>query len=93
MQSIAKERDTSFDVLKGILILSVVLGHIRGGDIGRIIYMIHMPGFFLVSGYFFNIKENESFDKYFVKLCKRLWVPYISYNFFFIILHNFFKKI
>lgn len=92
MKSIAKERDTSFDVLKGILILSVVLGHIRGGVIGRIIYMIQMPGFFLVSGYFFNIKGKEGFDKYFINLCKRIWIPYISYNFFFIILHNFFSK-
>lgn len=92
MEGINSKRDTSFDVLKGLLILSVVLGHIRGGDIGRIIYMVHMPGFFLVSGYFFTVKENESFDKYFVKLCRRIWVPYIEYNFFFIIFHNIFSE-
>lgn len=93
MQSTIKERDTAFDVLKGLLILSVVLGHIRGGDIGRIIYMVHMPGFFLVSGYFFKIKKNETFDKYFINLCKRIWVPYIIYNFIFIALHNIFSEL
>lgn len=87
-----KERDRSFDILKGLLILSVVLGHIRGGNIGRIIYMVHMPGFFLVSGYFFSIKGNEEFDKYFIALCKRIWIPYVKYNIFFIVTHNLFYR-
>lgn len=92
MKVINSERDTSFDVLKGLLILSVVLGHTRGGTIGHIIYMVHMPAFFIVSGYFFSIKNDESFDKYFIKLCRRIWIPYISYNFIFIIGHNIFYK-
>lgn len=92
MKEKVKERDRSFDILKGLLILSVVLGHIRGGDIGRIIYMVHMPGFFLVSGYFFSIKGNEEFDKYFINLCKRIWIPYVKYNIFFIVTHNLFYR-
>lgn len=55
----AEQRAIQFDVLKGIAILLVVLGHIyrtslhcRYSAIEDIIYIVHMPLFVLVSGYF-----------------------------------------
>ncbi len=55
-----KQRYVHFDVLKGIAILLVIFGHIYllcGGDYGEsvilnILISVHMPIFFLVSGYF-----------------------------------------
>jgi surface polysaccharide O-acyltransferase-like enzyme len=41
----------------------VVLGHIRGGIVGRVIYMIHMPAFIIVSGYFFKPEKNNNFSE------------------------------
>ena len=55
----AEQRAIQFDVLKGIAILLVVLGHIyrtslhcRYSAVEDIIYIVHMPLFVLVSGYF-----------------------------------------
>jgi len=54
-----RQRSVSFDVIKGIAILLVVLGHVfrtslRGAPsvIEDVIYSIHMPLFVLVTGYF-----------------------------------------
>ncbi len=56
-----KIRDSYWDVVKGVLILLVILGHVIqygvGGDfwhhlVFRSIYTFHMPLFMLVSGYF-----------------------------------------
>ena len=57
-----KERDCFFDNLKAIFIFLVVLGHFIG-PLGKIygikflyryIYLFHMPGMILISGYFFK---------------------------------------
>ena len=55
----AEQRAIQFDVLKGIAIFLVVLGHIyrtslhcRYSAVEDIIYIVHMPLFVLVSGYF-----------------------------------------
>lgn len=54
-----RQRSVSFDVLKGIAVLLVILGHVfrtslRGAPsvIEDVIYSIHMPLFVLVTGYF-----------------------------------------
>lgn len=55
-----KQRDNTFDVMKGIAIYAVVMGHVMYFGIGglqntaimRIIAYTHMPLFFFISGYF-----------------------------------------
>ena len=54
-----QQRSASFDVIKGIAILLVILGHVfrlslRGAPsvLEDVIYTIHMPMFVLVTGYF-----------------------------------------
>lgn len=66
------------DVLKGIGIILVVLGHSFWG--GRnVIYLFHMPLFFLVSGYW--VKENQPLDMhFFLKKCKTLLIPYCFFS-------------
>ncbi|WP_368926544.1 acyltransferase family protein [Serratia marcescens] len=52
----SKERNLSFDFLKGVLILLVIVGHLLPGsaDVGLrgVIYYFHMPLFLGVTGYF-----------------------------------------
>ena len=53
------KRDVTFDILKGIGILLMVLGHyFTSESIIRVyIYSFHMPLFMLISGYFYKPKE------------------------------------
>jgi len=66
----AKIRDNRLDVMKGILILLVVLGHViqrnivnyEDNFIFRIIYSFHMPMFMFISGYIASF--TRVFDLY-----------------------------
>jgi fucose 4-O-acetylase-like acetyltransferase len=51
-----KMRDATFDMLKGIGILLVIIGHTFMKEIGPYIQAFHMPLFFMVAGYFFKYK-------------------------------------
>lgn len=42
------------DVAKGMGILCVIIGHMGNEAINRIIFSLHMPLFFLISGYFLS---------------------------------------
>ena len=60
------QRSNQVDVLKGIGIALVVLGHNwvtlqEKGAIFRLIYSFHMPLFFVISGIFIKEKENLRF--------------------------------
>lgn len=68
-------RLNQFDILKAIGIILVIVGHTLDYNIIRnIIYSFHMPLFFLVSGYFFKVKEPIPPIR---KLSKRLLLPYL----------------
>ncbi len=63
------------DVAKGICILSVIIGHLGSAWINRIVFIYHLPVFFLLAGYFLKKKETEwTFIR---KKAKRLLAPYI----------------
>lgn len=66
------------DILKGILIICVVIGHTQGVDIPHIdVFWFHMPAFFLVSGL---VNKNWNIDKNsFIKRFFRQCVPYFVY--------------
>ena len=50
---VAKQRDVTFDIMKGIGILLMFVGHFQNvGWLHQIIYSYHMPMFFLIAGYF-----------------------------------------
>ena len=72
-----KDRLLWADVMKGIGIISVVIGHVYGGGIHKLIFSYHMPLFFFIGGYFF--KPNGSLFYYFKKQSKSLLVPYLSF--------------
>ena len=84
-------RDSSFDIMKGIAILLVVLGHSVPDQASAsgiasyplylmrtIIYSFHMPVFFFVAGYFMHIPLKEGFQKFVNDKSIRLIVPYFT---------------
>lgn len=86
-------RDLSFDALKGILILFVVIGHsiadcfYKIGDVSHnvvfnAIYLFHMPLFIFVSGYFANSMTKYTFPIVFRRKAKRLILPWVIWSSF-----------
>lgn len=76
-----KTRINKFDNLKGLAILLIVLGHMTmfrsNGFIGFIrsfVFLIHLPVFFFVAGYFSKIGPDEP-----IKAFKRLFIPFIVF--------------
>lgn len=74
-----KARDQKIDIARGIAIFSVVLGHIATGLESHIIYLFHMPFFFILSGYFY--KPEPQLGKYLNKKVLSLLIPYFIYLF------------
>jgi len=70
------ERKLAFDVMKGISIILVIIGHLQIPNIlHHIIYSFHMPLFVIIGGYFFKSKSIKSFNV--LKDIKRLGLPYL----------------
>ena len=83
--NIVQGRDVSIDLLKVILMLLVVFGHIINvghieslNNIYQIIYWFHMPAFFLITGYLTNL-QKESFKSFTSRKFFTYIVPYISF--------------
>ncbi|MHC0440903.1 acyltransferase family protein [Flavobacterium sp. 3-210] len=87
------EKNTRFkniDLLKGILIILVMAGHIIQGGLSEsiwrtLIYSFHMPLFIGISGYLLNINTisqlsiNDLFKKYFLRIILPWIIAVISY--------------
>ena len=83
-------RDEKIDILKGIGIIFIVLGH-TSFPFSRFLYLFHISIFIMASGYFWNDKKiNSSTDlkKYIFSRIKKLYIPYIICNTFCVILNN-----
>lgn len=63
------------DILKGIGILSVVIGHLYPEC--RWVFMYHMPLFFVLAGY--TLKLRTPFKGFVRKKSKRMLLPYLSF--------------
>lgn len=57
MALLSNKRNDTYDIVKGIAIILMVIGH-SGCPyyLKNYIYLFHMPIFYFVSGYFFNEK-------------------------------------
>lgn len=89
-------RNITIDSMKGLLIILVVLGHTYNKITTNFIYLFHVGLFFVLSGYCFNPKYTESIAslwELFKKRIKGLWIPYVVYNFIFLVLQNIWLKI
>ncbi|MCM1309660.1 MAG: acyltransferase family protein [Bacteroides sp.] len=70
------------DVLKGLAIIFVVLGHLPGDPyIKQWIYSFHMPLFFMASGIFISSALKYQFTEFACKRFNRLMIPYYFYGF------------
>lgn len=71
-------RSGAIDIFRGIGIMLVVLGHVKGVPdiLHKAIYSFHMPAFFLLSGYLFNPrKAGDSVIDYAKAKFLRLVIP------------------
>lgn len=89
---IKKERNQKIDILKAISILLVVIGHCFSPSI-KYLYLFHMPLFFIISGYLYNDYYTDNPKTMLKKRFRSLYIPFIKYEFIFLILHNIFMKI
>ena len=75
------KRNEFIDVLKGIGILSVYLGHSAywGTLTSRMIFSFHMPLFLLISGFFFRPEKFQDWKDLLCNVWNRLLLPYIVF--------------
>lgn len=67
-------RDKSIDVIKGLAILSVIIGHVTAiGPLRHLVCSYHVPLFFFASGYFYKEYKTSVLG---MKLFKSLIIPY-----------------
>lgn len=77
---ITRTRINYVDIMKGIGIVLVVLGHtMLTPDIKRYIYSFHMPLFFFISGYVFKNKQSIKNTDFIKNKAKRLLIPYVMF--------------
>lgn len=83
-----KQRNMTIDLIKGISIISIVLGHALNTDIlyspgadyvRRFVYLYHLPVFFFVSGYTFKNYDLKTFLK---KKFINLYIPFVFLELF-----------
>ncbi|MHB8125744.1 MAG: acyltransferase family protein [Desulfitobacteriaceae bacterium] len=72
------ERVEWVDILKGLGILTVVWGH-SGSRNGFIVFWFHMPLFFLLSGYLYQFKPEQTWLVYVWRKIRHLLIPYLFY--------------
>ena len=85
-----KKRLAYVDIARGIAIILIVLGHSITYSqnckiIYKIIYSFHVALFFIISGYTYKIKKEESFLVFIKKKFIRIMVPYYIWALLFII--------
>lgn len=66
----------AIDILKGIGIILVVIGHNSSGVLRNFIYTFHMPLFFIISGFLFSKKNIKD---YLMNSFQRLLIPYFLF--------------
>lgn len=65
------------NLIKGVGIILIVIGHVLSGPIRDFLYMFHVPLFFFLSGYLY--KKNTSFKDVLSKKFLSLILPYFVY--------------
>ena len=85
----AQARNTSISIAQGIAIILMVAGHAEcPGTLMSLIYIFHMPLFFITAGYFFTRRNVEQPWDFCCKRFKGLYVPFVKWSLFFLLIHN-----
>lgn len=77
------ERDRSLDIVKGLAIILMVIGHCYSKEnvLLQIIYSFHMPCFFMISGIIYGNKaESKTYKFSYKKAIVHLLLPYIVFS-------------
>lgn len=81
------QKNKAFSIFTGILILTVILGHIDLQVLSVFglfpYYSFHVMGFVFVSGYFYKDSACDAPVSYLKKKCMHLLVPYFFWNLFY----------
>ncbi|MGG3307313.1 acyltransferase family protein [Paenibacillus lautus] len=67
------------DVLKGLAIILVVLGHSPALHVRTYIFSFHMPLFFFISGYLFSIIKYDNMFQFIKRKSLTILVPYVAF--------------
>ena len=87
-------RSTTFSILKALAIILVVLAHAAAPTyLSRFAYMVGVPAFFVLSGFFFRWDNLERPSEFIVRRIKRLYIPFIKWGIVLLLLHNWFFPI
>lgn len=87
-------RNEAIDIAKAIGIILMVVGHTHCPNyLRQLIYLFHMPLFFLFSGYFFNRKYLNDKKTFIKRKLKSLYLPYVKWTLSFLLIYNFCFKI
>lgn len=86
----SKKRIYYLDIVRGICIIYMILGHIgfQNKYFDHYIHAFHMPMFFLISGILFNNNAKLGIFAYIKKMLKKVIVPYFIWAFIFLIIDN-----
>lgn len=68
-------RIIEFDIIKGISIVLIIIGHLGIGTIDRIVFTFHVPVFLIISGFF--IKREQLFKTFIKSRFFKLIFPYL----------------
>ena len=88
---IMKEKRVSYvDIARAFAIIFIVLGHtiVHSEHLGilfKLLYSFHIALFFMISGFIFKIKDNESFLSFFKRKFLRIMIPYFIWALAFLI--------
>lgn len=87
-------RTPPFTILKAIAIILVVIAHSAApAYLSNFAYMVGVPAFFVLSGYFFKLDNLDNTSDFVIRRTKTLYLPFIKWGVFFLILHNLFFEI
>lgn len=87
-------RTPSFTILKAIAIILVVIAHSAApAYLSNFAYMVGVPAFFVLSGYFFKLENLDNTSNFLIRRTKTLYLPFIKWGVFFLILHNLFFEV
>lgn len=84
------KRDERIDIMKGLTILLMVMGH-SGFPFTDFIYLFHMAVFFMISGYLFSLHKITSVKEilpFIWRKVKAIWWPYFLWNTIYTLLNN-----
>lgn len=92
MNSVGEKRNKNIDLLKGVGIIFMVIGHLhfQSKYFVKLIYSFHMPLFFVIAGYLYT-SRNDIWG-YIKRKAIRLLIPYFSFSVLYLVLQFFIDK-